>query len=135
MKRNHLTLNVFFLIVLTDVGESVAQIFFKKGLIETGIGAVSFGNLWTFVAANASSAYVWLGMFCFLMNFLVWMAVLSRVDFSVAFPVGSTSYIFVPILAMLFLGESVSPVRWFGIILIVAGIHFVSKSAKAAKAG
>jgi len=131
MRKNHLTLNMFLLIVMTDIGESIAQTFLKKGLNLTGITSITFANIGEFLSAAASSYFVWLGMLVFLLNFFLWMAVLSRIDLSVAFPVGSTSYIFVPILAMVFLHETLNPLRWMGIALIILGIHFVSKSTRA----
>jgi len=128
--KNRLTLNIFLLIVMTDIGESVAQLFLKKGLVKIGITSIDFNNIISFLSAGAASYFVWLGIFVYIINFFLWMAVLSRVDLSVAFPVGSTSYIFVPLLAVIFLGESVTGLRWAGIILIILGIHFVSKSTK-----
>jgi drug/metabolite transporter (DMT)-like permease len=61
--------------------------------------------------------------------------ILYKVDLSIAMPVGSTSYIFVPITAALFLHERVDMLRWAGIMMIVLGIHFVSQSKKRAGAG
>jgi drug/metabolite transporter (DMT)-like permease len=124
-----LTLKVFLLIVTTDIAESVAQLFMKKGLILTGIDSVTFSNLAGFMSKALLSGFVWAGIGVYIFNFFVWLTVLSRVDLSIAFPVGSTSYILVPALAVIFLGETITPLRWAGIALIVCGIHFVSKSA------
>lgn len=130
MRKNHLTLNMFILIVMTDIGESIAQLFLKKGLNATGFTSIDLENISGFLIASASSYFIWLGLFVFLLNFFLWMAVLSRIDLSVAFPVGSTSYVFVPLLATVFLHETVNPLRWLGIALIILGIHFVSQSTK-----
>lgn len=130
MRKNHLTLNIFILIVMTDVMESVAQLFLKKGLNAVGMASLGFANVVEFFVKSSSTPFIWLGLAVHAANFFLWITVLSRIDLSVAFPVGSTSYIFVPILAMLFLGETINPVRWLGIILIIAGIHFVSQSTK-----
>ncbi|MFA4980988.1 MAG: EamA family transporter [Candidatus Omnitrophota bacterium] len=122
------TLKVFLLIVMTDINESIAQLFLKKGLVNTGVTSVTFQNMAEFFLKVFSSPLVWLGILVFLVNLLLWLTVLSRVDLSVASPVGSTSYIFVPILAVCFLHETINPLRWAGIVLIIAGIHFVSRS-------
>lgn len=135
MKASGLTLKIFLLIVLNDIGDTVAQLLMKKGLIGTGIDNVNLGNVAEFAVKNASSGLVWLGIFIFVLNFFVWIVILSRVDLSIAMPVGSTSYIFVPIAAMIFLHEDVSLIRWAGIILIALGIHFVSQSREAAAEG
>ena len=131
MKSSGLTLKIFLLIVLNDVGDTIAELLMKKGLIRTGIDSINFGNIVDFAVGNALSPLVWLGIFVFVLNFFIWIIILSRVDLSIAMPVGSTSYIFVPIAAMIFLNEHVGLLRWVGIILIVLGIHFVSQSRKA----
>jgi len=135
MKKSHLTLNVFLLIVLNDIVDTVANLFMKKGLIQIGIDSVNLSNIAEFATKGASSAFLWLGIFIFVMNFFIWIVILYKVDLSIAVPVGSFSYIFVPISAMLFLHEYISPVRWAGIICIVLGIHFVAQSKKPAEAG
>jgi drug/metabolite transporter (DMT)-like permease len=121
------------LIVLNDLGDTAAQILMKKGLIQTGIDSVNLGNVAQFIALSAASAYLWLGILIFALNFFVWIVVLYKVDLSIAMPVGSFSYIFVPMCAMLFLREEISLIRWVGIICIVLGIHFVAQSKKPAK--
>jgi drug/metabolite transporter (DMT)-like permease len=131
MKKNHITFKVFLLIIATDINESIAQIFLKKGLNWVGMDNITTGNLADFFLKSFTSPFVWAGMAVFLINFFLWITVLSRVDLSVAFPVGSTSYIYVPLLSILFLHEVMNPMRWAGIILIIAGIHFVSKSTHA----
>jgi len=135
MKRNHLTLKIFSLIVLTDVMDSIAQLLMKKGLVSTGINSVTFGNIAEFAIRNASSFLVWAGVLIFTLNFFIWIVVLYKIDLSIAMPAGSTSYIFVPLAAMLFLHEHVGLVRWIGICCIVCGICFVSQSKRPAEKG
>ncbi len=133
MNKSHLTLKVLLLIVLNDLIDTVAQVFMKKGLVQTGIDSVNLGNIAEFVAKNASSAYLWLGIFIFALNFFVWIVILYKVPLSIAMPIGSFCYIFIPICAMLFLHERVSLLRWIGIICIIVGIHFVAQSGKPAQ--
>ncbi len=128
MKRNPLTLKLFFFIVSTDVLDSVAQLFMKKGLVATGIESVTLSNALDFIIHNASSPMVWFGILLYALTFFIWIVVLCQVDLSVALPLGSTSYIMIPLIAIVFLKESVSPLRWVGIALVIMGIHFVSKS-------
>lgn len=129
-RKNHLTLTVILLIIMTDIGESIAQTLMKWGLNKIGMTDITFANLAHFLALALTNIYVWLGLAVFMINFFLWLTILSRIDLSIAAPIGSTSYIFVPMLAMIFLHETISPTRWLGIILIIAGIHFVAKSAK-----
>ena len=128
MKKNYLTLKIFSLIVLNDVVDTVAQLVMKKGLIATGINVITLGNVVEFLTRNASSVLVWLGVLIYALNFFIWIVILYKIDLSIAMPVGSTSYIFVPLAAMLFLHEHIGILRWIGIFCIVCGIHFVSQS-------
>lgn len=129
MGKSPLTLKVFIAIVLNDIGDSLAQLLMKKGLLQTGIGSVNFQNVLEFIFQNSSSGTLWLGIIIYTLNFFIWIIILSRVDLSIALPVGSTSYIITPLLAMIFLHENISLMRWLGILLIVCGIYFVSESA------
>jgi drug/metabolite transporter (DMT)-like permease len=135
MKKSGLTLKIFALIVLNDLGDTLAQIIMKKGLVATGISSVTFSNIAEFAARNASSAFVWLGTLVYLFNFFIWIVVLYKVDLSIAMPVGSSAFIFVPLAAVIFLNEQVSVIRWVGIVCIVLGIHCVSRSKSAVKKG
>ncbi len=135
MKKNHLTFKIFSLLVLNDIVDTIAQLIMKKGLAHTGISCVSFANLAEFAVRNASSLLVWLGILVCIANFFIWIIILYKIDLSIAMPAGSTSYIFVPIVAILFLHEQVSLLRWIGVLCIVLGIHFVSQSKKPVKEG
>ncbi|MCX8045168.1 MAG: DMT family transporter [Desulfobacterota bacterium] len=127
--KGKLTLEVFFLIILTDVIESFAELFWKKGALATGIDNVTFANVTQFMSSMLTGPEFLTGLFLYIVNFFLWVTVLSRVDLSVAFPTGSTSYIIVALLSMVFLDEHISLYRWSGIICIITGIYFISKSA------
>jgi drug/metabolite transporter (DMT)-like permease len=131
--KRHLTLKIFALIVLNDLGDTLAQLLMKKGLAQAG--PVTPGGIMDFCAVDVSSPLLWIGVIVQVLNFFIWIVILYKVDLSIAMPAGSTSYLFIPIAAALFLGEHISALRWAGIILIVLGIHFVSQSTKEAPPG
>jgi drug/metabolite transporter (DMT)-like permease len=128
MKIGYLTIKIFVLIVLNDLGDTIAQALMKKGLALTGITNVTMGNIAEFVSRSLSSPVLWLGILVYVLNFFIWIIILYKVDLSIAMPVGSFCYIFVPLMAIAFFHERVDPLRWLGIICIVLGIHFVSQS-------
>ncbi|MDP3790305.1 MAG: EamA family transporter [Candidatus Omnitrophota bacterium] len=131
--KGYLTLKIFILIVLNDIFDGVAQILIKKGFVITGISDVTFGNISEFVLRNALSPLVLSGILVGFLSCLLWFVILSRIDLSIALPVGSTIYIFVPVMAIFFLHEEISLLRWAGIFLIVAGIYCVANSKHSAK--
>lgn len=129
--KGRLTLRIFFLIMLTDVIESFAELFWKKGALATGIDNVTPANVLEFMSCMLTGSGFLTGLFLYTVNFFLWVTVLSRVDLSVAFPTGSASYIIVALLSMIFLDEHISLYRWSGILCIIVGIYFISKSAGA----
>jgi drug/metabolite transporter (DMT)-like permease len=131
--KGSLTLKIFILIVMTDVIESVAELFFKKGALVTGINNVTLANAWLFLCRIVAAPSLWAGVLLYIANFFLWIIVLSKIDLSVAFPVGSTTYIIVPLLSIIFLHEKVALMRWIGIVLIIIGVLFVTKSTKIGK--
>jgi drug/metabolite transporter (DMT)-like permease len=57
----------------------------------------------------------------------LWVYILKHYPFSIAYPLGSISYIFGLIAAVLVFHETVSPLRWLGVCIIIVGIYFVTK--------
>lgn len=132
MSHKGLSLKIFLLIVMNDVFNSFAQLFMKKGLADPTDAFTSSQAFFDFIAINLGSPMMWLGISIYALSFFLWIIVLSRVDLSTAMPIASTDYVFIPILAIVFLHETVSPLRWLGILAIMAGIYCVSKSSHAA---
>ncbi len=129
MKQRALTWSIFGAIVVNDMADGLAQLLMKKGLVQTGIDRVSWANLPHFLTHNIASGLVWFGILVYALNFFLWILILSRVELSIAMPLGSTAYVVIPILAMIFLHEKVGLGRWIGIALIMTGIYCVSTSS------
>jgi len=66
---------------------------------------------------------------------IVWtfahMALLSWADLSYVMPVTAIGYVVTAFAGKFFLGETVSPVRWAGIVLITAGVTLVGRTSPA----
>ena len=128
MKKGHLTLKVFALIMLNDILDSVGQLCMKKGSALTGISVVTFHNIIEFGLRSLSSWLIWSGILIYLVSFILWLVIIYRIDLSIALLLGSAAYVLVPIMSIIFLHEVVSPVRWFGIAFVILGIYFISQS-------
>ena len=116
IKIGQLPLKIFLFIVANDLLDTTAQLLMKTGIHHL----FNFGNPHFFL--------FWIGVAIYLFNFFLWMKILSKIDLSVALPLASSSYILIPLAAVFFLHEFVSPIRWLGLVLIVLGIYFVSQS-------
>ena len=62
-----------------------------------------------------------LGLFCYFVQGIFWTLALRHLDLSIAFPLGSLSFVAVAVLSAAILGEVVGGKRWVGIALILAG--------------
>lgn len=130
-----LILKVLAIIAIKDLIESFGDLFFKMGALSTQINNIYLSNLFEFASRITSSQWLWLGVLFYLVNFFIWVALLSRLDLSVLFPMSSLTYIFVPIMAAVYLHENVSLIRWAGIIMIIAGVTLISKAAAKEEVG
>jgi multidrug transporter EmrE-like cation transporter len=107
---------------------SFAQLGLKRATQATGAIEGSPQSLWLAGQQLATSAPFWLALTCYGLSIGVWVVGLSRLPVSQAYPVLSLGYIVAALLAWILLGELVSPARWAGIGLIVAGVLLVSRS-------
>jgi drug/metabolite transporter (DMT)-like permease len=57
-----------------------------------------------------------------IMGFIFWIFALSRLDLSYAYPIASSSVVFILLFGAVFLGEAVTPRMYLGAIFILAGI-------------
>lgn len=102
-------------ILLTVAALSGGQLLFKLAsttIVFTPLGAIQALTNWRLVLALAIYA----------LATLMWLYVLKTTPLRVAYPFAALSFVLVPILASLFLGESLSPNTWAGTALILAGI-------------
>ncbi len=95
--------------------------------VALAVGAValeSVAQLWLKVgAAGGRRAKRWIGLgaLAYGGEILLYTLALHWLDLSRAFPLGGLCFVGVALLARIFLGERVGPVRWAGIACILAG--------------
>ena len=83
----------------------------------SGLMARALGNPWTLLGVLLQASF-----------FVMYLTLLSRADVSKILPMTAVDYIVVAILAQYVFGELVTPGRWAGIGLIVAGVYLVSRT-------
>jgi len=131
MPKPRLTLKIFFFLVLADALETFHQFCFKKSAIfEKDPSLAGVYDLLVFFKGVFSSPFFWVGLLSLILMFIIWSTVLSKIDLSVAVPIASFSYIFVALVSIVFLHETITLLRWVGIFLILTGVIFVSVSGR-----
>lgn len=116
------------------VFESAGIVYLKKGMDKiTKPETVTVGAVARLIKAGATSPQILLGIFFQALFFACLLTLMSKSDISFLWPLTALSFVFTTFSAMLFLGESVSPVRWVGVIFILIGAAFISYSEHAKK--
>jgi len=109
---------------------TIGDILLAKGMKE--MGDVSAMNLRGILSASyqaLATPKLVAGTAMLAVFFFLWLAVLSWEDLSVALPMQALNYVLVAFLSQYFLGETVSPLRWAGTILVCLGVIMITKSA------
>ena len=68
------------------------------------------------------------GLACYAVSVVVWVAALSRVPVSIAYPMLSIGYIVNAVAAWYLFGETLSAMKLAGIGVIVAGVFMVARA-------
>ena len=93
-------------------------------------GMKSFGSVEPSQIVHLLSAvlnpWVFLGIFFLLAFMSAYLSALSWADLTYVLPATAFGYVFIALIARFLLHEHISPLRWFGILLITAGVGFVA---------
>jgi drug/metabolite transporter (DMT)-like permease len=116
-------LKLFVLAIFQSFLLMLSQVFLKLAVMQfapfqftfTYLKSV-FGNIYLAISGIAVAGAI-----------SFWVYILKHYPFSIAYPLGSISYIFGLFAAVFIFHEHVSPVRWMGVCIIIIGIYFVTK--------
>ena len=102
---------------------SFGNVFLSRGMKQ--VGEISFHNFHDLFSALLNP-WVAGGIALLLLFFVSYLTALSWADLTYVLPATAVGYVIIALLARFYLHEHVSPVRWFGILLITAGVGFVA---------
>lgn len=123
---------VLLILLFGLVCESAGVILLKKGMLHIGdVNGYAFPELLRVFKAGVTSPQILLGVFFEAVFFGCLVLLMSRTDISFLWPLTALSFVFATIAAMWFLGESVSPIRWLGVVFIMIGAGCISYSEHA----
>ena len=116
-----------YILAITSILLAVAgQLLMKRGMAT--FGAFPVNQLISRLIPIFLNPYVFMGFVLFGLSSIFWLVVLSRLPLSLVYPMVSVGYVLVAIVSWYFFKESVSLVRWLGIIVIMAGVFLISRS-------
>jgi multidrug transporter EmrE-like cation transporter len=102
---------------------ALSQLFLKQGA-----GAQTDA---TFSLAALASPWVCAGILAEIGSLVLWLQSLRTVPLSVAYNLNGATHALIPLGCWAWLGESISPMRWVGIGLIIVGVTVSARAAAA----
>ena len=79
-------MNHILLIIASVSLNAFAQLFIRQGMLKIGNVSLSATELFSLIADIFTNIYLFMGMSCYGISILLWMAVLSKVNVSFAYP-------------------------------------------------
>ena len=120
------SLFLIFLAIIIGLG---GQLSLKTGMNRIGrIDTIDLSNILSLIGKAALSPIILFGLGLYVVGFVVWLIVLSRVDLSFAYPMISLNYVLVMFFSWLVLGEHLDFTRLIGVLVICAGVAILSRS-------
>jgi len=74
------------------------------------------------------SGSVLMGISLYLVSVFFWLYALTKVDLSYASPFLALTYVLMVVVSWLFLGETITWLRWIGLFVVITGVIIVSLS-------
>jgi len=108
------------LVLFTTLLTSSAQLFYKFGSATVSLNLL---DLFT-------NYYLIAGLLLYAVGGALMIVSFRGGEVSVLYPIIATSYIWVSFLSMFFLGETMNEFKWFGVVIIIAGIALIGYGSK-----
>lgn len=116
----------FILVAMCIILGAVAQILMRTGMSQIG----SIGGWSKFLTPHTfqlmfTNLFVIGGLCLYAISSVLWLVALSSLNVSLMYPLLSLAYVVVAILSFFFLKESISLIRWLGILIVVVGCFLI----------
>lgn len=115
-------LKLIILMIFQSLFLVVSQVFLKIGLKKVDYLKISSINFFKIFFIYQ----FWLTILFIGLAGIIWIYVLKKFDFSLAYPMISISYIFALLVSVLIFNESIPFTRYFGVAIIIIGIVILS---------
>jgi len=118
-----MTITSMALLLFAVASAATGQVMLKHGMqIATARAAHSGGSL---ALRAATTPWVLLGLAVFGISAVAWLAALSRVPLSVAYPFNALGYLVILTASVVVLHERANVFTWLGSLMVVSGLLVV----------
>lgn len=122
-------LKTLIIVLIAAALGGTGHVFLAKGMRPVGdLTEASRDRVGGMVTRAVSNPWLIFGVVLQASFFFIYLALLTRADVSLILPLMAIDYIVVAVLAHYMLGEVVTPARWAGMGLIVAGVGLLSRT-------
>lgn len=112
----------YVFLILALVLNAIANI-----LMKVGSGNLNYFTEYGIVEGFIKNYVLLIGMFLFAMNVAFYVLALSKINLSVGYPVmTSGGLVIITLVSYFFLKEAITPYQLFGLLLIFAGLLFLT---------
>lgn len=125
--KNMNNIGIISLLIAVILG-SLAQVLLKKSGFDFGQPTMNWQYLVSLVKAVFSNIYFLSWALLGGLSIVFWIIAVSKLELSFVMPmVLALSIVLTVILANVIIGESISWIRWIGIIIIIIGLFFITQ--------
>lgn len=114
-------------ILISVLGGAIGQLLLKNGMNKMGAVTLSLGDAPQLLLKLATNPWVVGGLFLYGCGTIFWLAGISRVDLSYAYPFASLSYVVMLLVAWQLFDEQITLPRIIGTLVIASGVLIVSR--------
>jgi drug/metabolite transporter (DMT)-like permease len=125
-KRGERQVFAFILVAICIIFGATGQILMRTGMSQIGpIGG--WQKLLTIHSFQAlfTNIFVLGGLLLYAISAVLWLGALSNLNVSLIYPLLSLAYVVAAVLSFIFLKESISLLRWIGILVVIIGSYLI----------
>jgi len=111
--------NRYFQIALGALMVTASELMMKVG------ASAQHGRIGVFGFAALASGWTWAAILFYCLSFVSWAYVLQKLPLGIAYGIINIVHVLIPLGCRIFLHEALSPQRWIGIGLVLAGLLLV----------
>ena len=115
-------------ILISVLASTVGQLLLKKGMNSVGSITLSTSQIVSITWKMVTNPYVFIGLIIYIAGTVFWLAALSRVDLSYAYPFASLSYVVMLVASWMMFGEQITLSRIIGTVVIGIGVLLIYRN-------
>ena len=116
-------------ILVAVVASAAGQVLLKMGMNRAGALTLGFDTIVATLWKIGTNPYIAIGLLIYVTGTVFWLAALSRVDLSYAYPFASLSYLVMLLAGWFVFDENINLVRIAGTLVVATGVLIISRSA------